>query len=214
TLMFSATMPDSIRDLAKRILKDPEEISLSISQPAKGVDQKVFMAFDQQKDALLAHLLADKKHYDSILIFSSTKSKVQDIVNSLKKNGFEAHGISSNLEQENREEVLRGFRSKRIRILVATDVMSRGIDIKEINMVVNYDVPGDAEDYVHRVGRTARANTKGEAITMVNLKDMARMQNIEKLIEMTVLKFQPPAELGEGPVWREKSAHAGGGIKK
>lgn len=211
TLMFSATMPDSIRDLAKRILKDPEEISLSISQPAKGVNQKVFMAFDAQKDALLAHLLADKKDYDSILIFSSTKSKVQDIVNSLKKNGFEAHGISSNLEQEDREEVLRGFRSKRIRILVATDVMSRGIDIKEINLVVNYDVPGDAEDYVHRVGRTARANTQGEAYTFVNPKDMPKLARIEKLISRTFEKLQPPAELGNGPEWK---ASQKGGKKK
>ncbi len=205
TLLFSATMPKSISQLAQSILHNPAEISLSISKPAAGVDQKVYLAHDDQKAKVVAHILAERKHFDSIIIFTSTKSKVSEIVKSLRVSGFASKGISSNLEQDQREEVLRGFRSKRIRILVATDVMSRGIDIKEINMVINYDVPHDAEDYVHRVGRTARANTKGEAITMVNLKDMARMQNIEKLIEMTVPKFQPPAELGEGPVWRERS---------
>jgi superfamily II DNA/RNA helicase len=214
TLLFSATMAPSMRQLAQKILKNPEEISLSISKPAAGVDQKVYMSHDDQKVKIVAHLLKERKDFDSIIIFTSTKSKVSEIVKSLKRAGFPAQGISSNLEQDMREEVLRGFRSKRIRILVATDVMSRGIDIKEINMVINYDVPHDAEDYVHRVGRTARANTKGEAVTLVNDKDMQRMQKIESLIEMAVPKFSPPEEFGEGPTWREKSAHSGGGKKK
>ena len=183
TLLFSATMADGIRKLAQKILKNPAEISLSISKPAAGVDQKVYLAHDDQKVKIVAHLLAERKEFDSIIVFTSTKSKVSEIVKSLRKSGFPASGISSNLEQDMREEVLRGFRSKRIRILVATDVMSRGIDIKEINMVINYDVPHDAEDYVHRVGRTARANTKGEAVTLVNEKDMSRMRKIEELIE-------------------------------
>ena len=136
--------------------------------------------------------------------------KVSDIVRSLRRAGFKATGISSNLDQDNREEVLRGFRSKRIRILVATDVMSRGIDIKEINMVVNYDVPHDAEDYVHRVGRTARANTKGEAITLINEKDMHKVRKIERLIERKFEKLAPPEALGAGPVWSEKSNSNGG----
>ena len=165
TLLFSATMPKSISELARKILKNPEEIKLSISKPAAGVDQKLYLAHDNQKVPVLCHILKERKNYDSIIIFTSTKSKVSEIVNQLRRAGFKSQGISSNLEQDRREEVLRGFRSKRIRILVATDVMSRGIDIKEINMVVNYDVPHDAEDYVHRVGRTARANTKGEART-------------------------------------------------
>ena len=214
TLLFSATMAPSIRNLAQKILKNPETISLSISKPAAGVDQKVYLAHDDQKVKIVAHLLEERKDYDSIIVFTSTKSKVSEIVKSLKRSGFPAKGISSNLEQDMREEVLRGFRSKRIRILVATDVMSRGIDIKEINMVINYDVPHDAEDYVHRVGRTARANTKGEAVTLVNDKDMQRMRKIEELIESSVPKFNPPEEFGEGPTWREKSAHAGGGKKK
>ena len=168
TLMFSATMPNKIRDLAKRILKDPEEITLSISKPAAGVKQLVYLTFDNQKAPLIKQILDERPEYTSIIIFTSSKLKVNEIVHSLRKNGFKAQGVSSNLDQEQREEILRGFRSKRIRIVVATDVMSSGIDIKEINLVINYDTPFDAEDYVHRVGRTARANTKGEAITLVN----------------------------------------------
>lgn len=204
TLMFSATMPPKIAQLAKQIMKNPVEISLSIAKPAEGVDQKVYLAFDEQKTKLLEHILNDRKEYESVIVFTSAKSKVSTIVKSLKRSGFNAKGISSNLEQDQREEVLQGFRSKRIRILVATDVMSRGIDIKEINMVVNFDVPHDAADYVHRVGRTARANTKGEAITLVNPKDMHRFRKIEQLIESSIPKLHPPEELGVGPEWKEK----------
>lgn len=212
TLMFSATMPSSIGRFAKQILKDPKEISLAMSKPAEGVDQKVIMCYDPQKVDVIAHVLDERKNYESILIFTSTKSKVNDIVRSLRKKGHAAKGISSNLEQSEREEVLRGFRSKRLRIVVATDVLSRGIDIKEINLVVNFDAPQDTEDYVHRIGRTARAATKGEAITLVNEKDMYKIRKIEKLIESTIPKQQPPESIGKGPTWRSSSA--GGGGKK
>lgn len=199
TLMFSATMPSKIRELAKRILKDPEEITLSISKPAAGVTQRVAFTYDNQKIPLIKHILEERKDYASIIIFTSSKSRVNEIVQSLKKNGFKSYGFSSNLDQEQREEILRGFRSRRIRILVATDVMSRGIDIKEINLVINFDTPYDAEDYVHRVGRTARANTKGEAITLVNEKDMRKLAQIERLIEAEVPRMSLPEELGSGP---------------
>ncbi len=199
TLLFSATMPPKIKHFAERILKEPEEISLSISKPAAGVSQFVYLAYDQQKNALLKHILESRPDYSSIIIFTSSKSKIYEITQALRKNGFKSKGVSSNLDQEEREEVLRGFRSKRTRILVATDVMSRGIDIKEINMVINYDCPRDAEDYVHRIGRTARANTKGEAYTLVNEKDMPKLRRIERLIEAEVEKLPLPAELGEGP---------------
>ncbi|MCF6365627.1 MAG: DEAD/DEAH box helicase [Bacteroidales bacterium] len=204
TLMFSATMPQSIKQLAKRILNNPAEISLEVSKPAEGVDHKVCLCYDEQKEEILNQYLSERKHYNSILIFTSTKSKVNEIVRSLNKSGFHAKGISSDLEQDQREEVLIGFRSKRIRILVATDVMSRGIDVKEINMVINYDVPHDAEDYVHRVGRTARSNATGEALTLVNPKDMYKLRKIEQLIEITVPKVQPPEEIGEGPKWQTR----------
>ena len=202
TLMFSATMAPKIRTLAAKILKDPEEITLSISKPAPGVSQNLYLTFDNQKIPVIKHILEQRTEYTSIIIFTSSKSKVSEIVQGLRKLGFKSQGISSNLTQLEREEVLRGFRSKRIRILVATDVMSRGIDIKEINMVINYDAPHDAEDYVHRIGRTARANTKGEAYTLINEKDMQKMQKIEKLIEAEIPRQVLPEELGEGPIWR------------
>lgn len=211
TLMFSATMPGNIKQLAKKIMQNPEEIALSISKPAAGVAQNMYMAHENQKIKLLAHILSERKNFDSIIVFTSTKSKVSDIVRSLGRVGLKATGISSNLEQAQREEVLRGFRAKRIRILVATDVMSRGIDIKEINMVVNYDVPHDAEDYVHRVGRTARANTKGEAFTLINEKDMHKVWKIEKLIETKLVKMQPPESMGPGPEWKEQRSGGGQG---
>ncbi len=207
TLMFSATMPPKIRELAKQILKDPDEITLSISKPAAGVTQRVALTFDNQKIPLIKHILDDRKEYSSIIIFTSSKSRVNEIVHALKRNGFKAYGFSSNLDQEQREEILRGFRSRRIRILVATDVMSRGIDIKEINLVINFDTPYDAEDYVHRVGRTARANTKGEAITLVNEKDMRKMAQIERLIEAEVPRMVLPEDLGAGPEWKIASSN-------
>jgi superfamily II DNA/RNA helicase len=202
TLMFSATMPNNIRQLAKSIQKNPEEISLSISKPAAGVTQRAILTFDEQKDKVLCKLIREREEYTSILIFTSAKAKVSSITRALNRSKLPAKGISSNLEQDAREEVLRGFRSKRIRILVATDVMSRGIDIKEINMVINYDAPSDAEDYVHRIGRTARANTKGEAVTLINQKDMPKIRRIERLIESEIPKEQPAEEFGPGPEWK------------
>lgn len=206
TLMFSATMPGKIRELAKKILKDPEEITLSISKPAEGVKQLVYLTFDNQKIPLIKHILSERTDYTSIIIFTSSKSKVNEIVTALRRNGFKAEGVSSNLDQDQREEILRGFRSKRIRIVVATDVMSRGIDIKEINLVINYDTPFDAEDYVHRVGRTARANTKGEAITLVNEKDMRKLAQIQRLIEAEITQVALPEDLGNGPEFKIQKA--------
>jgi superfamily II DNA/RNA helicase len=204
TLMFSATMPSSIRQLARKVLTNPLEVSLSMSKPAEGVDQKVCLLFEEQKVKLIKHLLSKRTHYDSVLIFTSTKSKVSEIVRSLNRNGFKSFGISSNLEQDEREDVLRKFRAKQIRILVATDVMSRGIDVKEINMVINYDVPHDAEDYVHRVGRTARVNAKGEAITLVVTKEIQKFKKIEQLIESSIPILQVPDELGAVPNWTDR----------
>jgi superfamily II DNA/RNA helicase len=202
TLLFSATMAPKIRTLATKILNNPKEITLSISKPAAGVSQHLYLTFDNQKIPVIKHILESRPDYTSIIIFTSSKNKVSEIVQGLRKAGFKSQGISSNLSQNEREEVLIGFRSKRLRILVATDVMSRGIDIKEINMVINFDAPHDAEDYVHRIGRTARVNTKGEAYTLINEKDMFRMQNIEKLIEAEIPRCTLPENLGVGPVWK------------
>jgi superfamily II DNA/RNA helicase len=208
TLMFSATMPNKIRGLATKILKHPKEITLSISKPAAGVSQYLYLANDKQKNGVLKHIIDKYPEYDSIIIFTSSKVKVNEIVFALKRNGFQVKGMSSNLEQDQREQVLSDFRSKRTRILVATDVMSRGIDIKEINMVINYDAPHDAEDYVHRIGRTARANTKGDAFTLVNEKDQQKIDRIQRLIEMEIPRLEIPAELGEAPQWKVGQPHA------
>jgi len=208
-LMFSATMAPEIRKFARTLLHQPVEINLALSKPAEGVKQSVYLCFDDQKNQLLRHILADKKEYKRILLFSSTKEKVGNIVSYLKKNKIATRGISSNLDQSEREEVLRGFRSGRIRLLVATDVMSRGIDIKEIDMVINYDVPRDAEDYVHRVGRTARANSKGEAVSLINPKDMQKLDKIQRLIESKIPVSKLPEELGAAPEWKASSPKSG-----
>lgn len=204
SLLFSATMPTKIRELAKEILSDPYEINLALSKPAAGVLQAVYLAYDNQKIPLIRTLITDKPAYKSIIIFTSTKSKVTEIVRDLKGHGFDTTGISSDLDQKEREQVMKKFRAKRIRVLVGTDVISRGIDIKDINLVINFDVPNNAEDYVHRVGRTARADTTGVALTLVNPKDMLQFNEVEKLIEMDIVKLNVPHELGDSPKYELK----------
>lgn len=214
TLMFSATMPSKIRMLSKQILTSPVEIALEMSKPAEGVIQAAYLVYENQKTPLVNTLIAEKPEYHSILIFSSTKRKVNDIVRGLKSKKYKVEGISSDLEQKEREEILLRFRSRETRVLVATDVLSRGIDIKDINLVVNYDVPGDAEDYVHRIGRTARAETTGVAVTLVNETDMPKMHRIERLIENEVFKSPLPEFLGAGPDWKIRSSTPRDHIRK
>ena len=165
TLLFSATMPPKIKKLSATLLENHEEISLAISKPAEGVLQGAYLTYDNQKAGLIKRLIDDKPNYKSIIIFTSTKKKVNEVVRAINRNGYEVMAVSSDLVQKEREEALRLFKSKRVRVVVATDVLSRGIDIKDINLVINYDVPNDAEDYVHRIGRTARADTTGVALT-------------------------------------------------
>lgn len=217
TLLFSATMPPKIRTLAKSIQNNPFEISLAISKPAEGVLQGAYLTYDAQKAPLIRDLIKGKPNYSSIIIFTSTKKKVTEIVRSLKGNGYEVQAISSDLDQKDREDVLKRFKSQQIRVIVATDVLSRGIDIKDINLVINYDVPNDAEDYVHRIGRTARADSTGVALTMINPQDMYKFQKIEELIEMEVMKIPLPRELGEGPPWKpvkDKRNYRSGGSQR
>lgn len=212
-LMFSATMAPKIRALANQILVDPQTINIALDKPAEGVLQAAYMAYDNQKTPLIHSLLADKPSYERILIFTSTKRKVFDIVRSLQKEGYSVAGISSDLDQDGREKVLLEFKQNLVRILVATDILSRGVDIKDINLVINYDVPGDAADYVHRVGRTARASTTGVALTLVNEDDMYKFARIEKLIESTIPKLRLPQSLGEAPVYKVRKK-GGGRYKK
>lgn len=201
TLLFSATMPPKIRQLANTILRNPEEVTLSISKPAEKIDQQVYLVYNQQKEQLLKHILADEQ-FQAILIFCSTKDKVKELNHSLRKLHIPAKAFHSDLEQAEREDIMRDFKAKKLRILVGTDVLSRGIDVDGIDLVINYDAPPDAEDYVHRIGRTARAERTGTAITFINEKDMRRLASIERLIEKEISRKLLPAELGEQPAFK------------
>ncbi len=183
TLLFSATMPPKIKKLSQEILKNPSLISIALSKPAEGVTQEIYKTNDNQKVPLIDEIIKKNPDFGRIIVFSSTKKNVSKIVRSLKSKGYNAEGISSDLVQTEREAVVNRFRSKQTRIIVATDVLARGIDIKDIDLVVNFDVPGDAESYVHRIGRTARAETKGLAVTLVNRDDNYKFKQIEKLID-------------------------------
>ncbi|WP_462248209.1 DEAD/DEAH box helicase [Ekhidna sp.] len=195
TSMFSATMAPKIEKLAKSILNEPLRITLELAKPSEKISQEVYKVEEGYKTELISKLISRYNEFESILVFSSTKKKVSDIVKSLNKAGLESKGISSMLDQDERERILLKFRAKKLRILVATDVLSRGIDIKDINLVINYDVPNDAADYVHRIGRTARAKTSGVAITLVNKDDGYKMKRIEKLIERKLEKVDYPMKM-------------------
>ncbi len=201
TLMFSATMAPKIREFANKILHEPERIDIAIAKPAEGVAQSAYLVYDTQKPELIKAIL-NSKPYQSVLVFTSRKISIRDIVREIKKVTQNVMGISSDLEQDEREEVLRNFRNRKTQVLVATDVLSRGIDVENIELVVNYDVPGDAADYVHRVGRTARAETKGEAITFINQYDVEKFMDIEKLIQRVIDKTPLPAPMSSGPEYK------------
>ncbi len=199
TLMFSATMPPKIRQLAKKILIDPEEVNISLARPAEGVLQGAYLVHDDQKPALIIDLLRDKPELKSILLFSATKLNVKLLYKQLKADGFSCGAIHSDLEQHERVTVLNDFKNRKFQILVATDIVSRGIDIDSIDLVINYDVPSDAEDYVHRVGRTARAELTGVALTFINSRDVRSFMNIETLIGSEIHKLPLPPHIGQGP---------------
>lgn len=200
-LLFSATMPPKIRELAKRMMNQPVEINIALSKPAAGVTQTAYVVYNAQKPPLLEQILRQRTDA-SILVFASRKITVKDLERDLRKKGFPVRAIHSDLTQEERESVLLSFRSRQTRILVATDILSRGIDIDNIGLVLNYDIPGDAEDYVHRVGRTARAETTGEAITFIGPDDQRRFHTIEKLIEREIPKGVVPENLGPCPSYQ------------
>ncbi len=197
TLLFSATMPSKIKDFSQQILQDPDEVRLAVSKPAAGINQQFYMTFDHQKLPVLEHLIK-AQDVQSMVLFTSKKSAVAGIVRSLNKLGYPAQGISSDRTQEEREETMRAFKNKQFPILVATDVVSRGIDIDSLSHVVNFDVPRAAEDYVHRIGRTARAATTGTAITFIADQDQDRIIKIEKLIEREIEKQAITEALGYG----------------
>jgi superfamily II DNA/RNA helicase len=204
TLLFSATMPPKIRALANKILQNPEEISIAISKPAAGILQQAYMVYDTQKTPLVKHLLQDKEH-GSVIIFCSTKDKVKDLERELKRNKLTIKAFHSDLEQAEREEIMRAFRNRDLQVLIGTDILSRGIDVDGVSLVINYDVPPDPEDYVHRIGRTARAETTGTAITFITPKDQRKFAGIESLIGYPVTKLTLPTELGEQPTYNPEA---------
>ncbi len=213
TLLFSATMPPKIRTLANTILQDPEQISIAISKPAEGINQQAYMTYDAQKLPLVKGILEEAKGRSSI-VFASTKENVKKLYSELRRGGFSVKAFHSDLEQAEREEILREYRSRRLDIIIGTDILSRGIDVEGISLVINYDVPPDPEDYVHRIGRTARAETTGTAITFINEKDQAKFYRIEKLIDKEVPKLTLPAELGEGPAYTPEVRPKNTNVKK
>ena len=202
-LLFSATMPPKIRELANKLLTNPESISLAISKPADGLTQNAYMVHDKHKVKLVRDILRAKgKDLSHVLIFASSIKSVKEIKQTLNKAGMRASDMHSGLDQDKREETIRDFKNKKIKILVATDILSRGIDIKGIELVINYEVPHDAEDYVHRIGRTARADRTGEAITFINPKQVRDFMDIEKLIEKKVSKLNLPKGFEAAPVYQ------------
>lgn len=198
TLMFSATMPPKIRTLAAKLLHHPESINIAISKPAEGIDQQVYLIHEEQKVPLLTTILKSTD-YKRIIVFAGRKEKVKELGKVFKKLGLKVAAFHSDLEQKDRESLMLDFKNSKIDVLVGTDVLSRGIDVTGIDLVINYDAPQDPEDYIHRIGRTARAATKGTAITLVNPKDKRRLANIEKLIERQIERIPLPAALGEAP---------------
>jgi len=209
-LLFSATMPDKIRKLALKILHQPEEINIAISKPPDKIVQEAFVVFEEQKIALMKHVLSQKQ-FGSIIIFCSRKQNVKQLCHELKRARFSVEEIHSDLEQEKREQVLMDFKNKKLKMLVATDILSRGIDIEDIDLVINYDVPNDAEDYIHRIGRTARAATDGTAYTVVSEKEQRKFARIEEVLGKPVVKATVPPDLGPVPEYTPKSGRSGGG---
>jgi ATP-dependent RNA helicase RhlE len=205
TLMFSATMPPKIRTLANTILKSPKEISIAISKPASGILQQAYLVHDHQKMPLLKKLLLEND-YKSAIIFSNSKENVKKLGSELIRAGLPAKAFHSDLEQAEREHIMNQFKSRKLQMLIGTDILSRGIDVEGIELIVNYDTPHDAEDYVHRIGRTARAEKTGTAITFVNERDHWKFQKVEKLIGNEIVKLPLPAGLGEGPNFQAKSS--------
>ena len=204
TLMFSATMPPKIRELAKNILINPVEINIALAKPAEGIVQAAYLVYDTQKIPLINRLLKGKEDSKSTVIFSSTKQKVKEIYRSLKGQGYNVSAIHSDLEQSERDAVMLDFRNRKISVIVATDIIARGIDVEGIDLIINFDVPRDAEDYVHRVGRTARAQSSGVALTFINDKEQYNFSLIEKLIEKEIYKIPLPPDFKKGPAYFKK----------
>ena len=206
TLMFSATFPKDVEKLARQVLNNPREVKIAVSKPAEGITQGIFLMHETQKVPLIAELFAQKQWGKSIL-FLSSKDKVREVYRTLKKLNLKVAQMHSDLDQAERSQVMLDFKNNKINILVATDVVSRGIDIDDIELVINYDVPHQPEDYVHRIGRTARAGAKGEAMTLVTPQDRYRFDKIERFIERAVPRHILPTKVADmAPMVEDKPA--------
>lgn len=210
TLLFSATMPPKIKNLAREILTDPAEVKLSVSKPAEKIAQSAYICYETQKLPILRHIFKQLQ-CDRSIVFASSKAKCKELCKALRSLKLSVGEMHSDLEQSQREQVLLDFKAGKLKILVATDIMARGIDIDDIGLVVNYDVPHENEDYVHRVGRTARADNDGIAITLVSEREIGKFKLIEKFIEKEVPKNPIPEGLGEGPEYQASSGRGRGG---
>ena len=201
TIMFSATMPAKIQQLAQNILHDPAEVKLAVSKPADKIVQAAYICHEGQKLGIIQSLFAEQVP-ERVIIFASSKLKVKEVTKALKRMNLNVGEMHSDLEQAEREDVMYRFKSGQINILVATDIVARGIDIDDIRLVINYDVPHDNEDYVHRIGRTARANNDGVALTFINEQEQGKFHNIEKFLEKDIYKIPLPEELGPAPEYK------------
>ena len=210
TVMFSATMPDKIEQLAKSLLTDPVEVKIAVSKPAEKIQQSAYVCYEAQKLQIIQEMFkqGDLKR---VIIFAGKINKVKDVYHALLRMKINAGQMHSDLSQAERDEMMFRFKSGQVDVLVATDILSRGIDIDDIAMVVNYDVPRDAEDYVHRIGRTARAERDGKAVTFINEEDVRYFMQIERFLEREVIKNPLPEGIGEGPEYKAARSSGGGG---
>ena len=217
-LMFAATMPDEIRKLARKVLHQPVELNIAVSKPAEKILQVAYVVYETQKLPLVTHLLKGRD-LKSVIVFCSTKLSAKQLGRQLKREGLKAQDIHSDLDQKEREEIMLDFRNRKLNILVATDLLSRGIDVDNIELIINYDVPHEGEDYIHRIGRTARAESDGVAITLISQEEQYKFARIEKLLEKEVTKSSVPETFGETPEYnpsrnRGRSGGFRGGARK
>ena len=206
TIMFSATMPQKIQQLARTLLNNPIEVKIAVSKPADKIQQSAYLCYEPQKLGIIRSLFKAGE-LERVIIFSGKKDKVKDITRELKHMKINCASMHSDLSQAERDDVMYRFKIGQVSVLVATDIVARGIDIDDILMVINYDVPHDAEDYVHRIGRTARAQRDGVAITFVSDKDMRSFSGIERFLERDIQKNPLPDGLGEAPVYQKSAPH-------
>ena len=211
TLMFSATMPPKIQQLARTILTDPAEVTIAVSKPAEKIKQSAYVCYDGQKLPIILDVL-EKNNLNKVIIFVGSKLKVKELNRALRQKKVKSAEMHSDLDQNQREDVILKFKAGQVSVLVATDIMARGIDIDDIELVINYDVPREGEDYVHRIGRTARADRDGMAITLINEKEIGKFKGIERLLEKEVDKIPVPSELGSTPDYNR--SRPGGGSSK